>query len=338
MGKKKRILLFFALLFVLLGVKSVRSKAENSNIGFSVKPILEEHQIYQDIGYWWIKPTKEMVTLEIQVINGNQENSFELSANQAITNQNFVVDYGQEIKMAKNYLIEDPVVNFEKMVAFGEEQTFGKKQITLQPNETITIPITLYLPKNFQGTAIGGINITRMPTMEEEKESLVNLYNYAFALVVESEETSTQLPLKLSIGNIEKDNQSVEIINPSQTLLRDVRIKATLQNKKGEEMAIIDSEKGTIVPKGKITFPMQVKAKLKKNEQYSLKILAEAGETYQKEYQFEVNEDGVVQVIEKQERTLLKSGVASFLCVGATLLVSCFIYQNKNYGKEGKAQ
>ncbi|WP_257943211.1 DUF916 domain-containing protein [Lactococcus cremoris] len=59
-----------------------------------MEAVLEGHQKDENISYWWLKVKKgESIKLNLIINNGNEENNFEIAANQAVNNNNFTLDY-----------------------------------------------------------------------------------------------------------------------------------------------------------------------------------------------------------------------------------------------------
>ena len=281
--KKIKLLTSAFLCLLIIYFSSTTVYGQNSEIGFSVKPLLDNQQMKEGLNYWWVKaPENQTLFLYLQIINGEQENTFELTANQAITNNNFTVDYSQEKENAQKYLTEVPLLDFYEQVFFGEEESKGKLQLSLKANETVTVPIKIVLPENFQGQAIGGINVRRLPLENERKNGILNIYNYATALVIESKELQINPQINI-LPKVTDEKQTIQVSNPQNTLLQKVSIQAKITGKKGETYAQLTTQEGSLLPKSKFNLTLKNEKKLEKNQTYFITLKAQSQD--QKIYQ-----------------------------------------------------
>ncbi|EQC57028.1 hypothetical protein LLT5_12695 [Lactococcus cremoris subsp. cremoris TIFN5] len=61
----------------------------------------------------------ESIKLNLIITNGNEENNFEIAANQTVNNNNFTLDYSLSDEKVKQYLVEkEPTFNFYKDIFF----------------------------------------------------------------------------------------------------------------------------------------------------------------------------------------------------------------------------
>ena len=64
----------------------------------------------------------ESIKLNLIINNGNEENNFEIAANQAVNNNNFTLDYSLSDEKVEQYLAEkEPTFNFYKDIFFEKE-------------------------------------------------------------------------------------------------------------------------------------------------------------------------------------------------------------------------
>ena len=186
---------------------------------FSARPILEKHQTNDKTGYWWldVQPGEE-INLEIQINNGKQKNTFDITSNQAVTNPNFVIDYS--LKKRKLISISSKkLFDFYNNVFIGDSKKPGSKTIVLQAGESKKIPIKIKIPDSWKNNiSIGGINVTRRATEEEKGQSLVNIYSSAFALILQSGRQDDSFSVSLSAADLKTDEQSIRLQNYKDTL------------------------------------------------------------------------------------------------------------------------
>ena len=116
--KKINKILFLSLISLFLVSLFETVHAESSTGDFSIEAVLEGNQKDENISYWWLKVKKgESIKLNLIINNGNEENNFEIAANQAVNNNNFTLDYSLSDEKVEQYLAEkEPTFNF-----YGEE-------------------------------------------------------------------------------------------------------------------------------------------------------------------------------------------------------------------------
>lgn len=157
--KKVYKLIFLSILSILLIVQSKVAYSESPTSDFSVEAILEGHQKDKSITYWWLQVEKtQSINLKLKISNGNEENNFEITSNQAVNNNNFTLDYSLSEEEVSQYLHhKNSNFNFYQDIYFDEAQEAGKFKITLAPNEVREITINLKIPKEgIKGQLIGG--------------------------------------------------------------------------------------------------------------------------------------------------------------------------------------
>lgn len=292
-------LLFFVIfLCVITSGKNVLAQ-DIGGADFSARPILEKHQTNDKTGYWWldVQPGEE-INLEIQINNGKQKNTFDITSNQAVTNPNFVIDYSLKKEEAHKYLSSTKLFDFYNNVFIGDSKKPGSKTIVLQAGESKKIPIKIKIPDSWKNNiSIGGINVTRRATEEEKGQSLVNIYSSAFALILQSGRQDDSFSVSLSAADLKTDEQSIRLQNYKDTLQEKTKLQATIKNQKGILYSSLDYSSGTIVPYAKIDLPLNVKKELKKGNEYELSIKAtKEDKTLKETYLLKVDDKGKVQV------------------------------------------
>ncbi|WP_285007598.1 WxL protein peptidoglycan domain-containing protein [Lactococcus formosensis] len=292
-------LLFFVIfLCVITSGKNVLSQ-DIGGADFSARPILEKHQTNDKTGYWWldVQPGEE-INLEIQINNGKQKNTFDITSNQAVTNPNFVIDYGLKKEEAHKYLSGTKLFDFYNNVFIGDNKNPGSKTIVLQAGESKKVPIKIKIPDSWKNNiSIGGINVTRRATEEEKGQSLVNIYSSAFALILQSGRQDNSFSVSLSAADLKTDEQSIRLQNSKDTLQEKTKLQATIKDQKGILYSSLDYSSGTIVPYAKIDLPLNVKKELEKGNEYELSIKAtKEDKTLKETYLLKVDDKGKVQV------------------------------------------
>lgn len=293
---------------------------ENAGADFSARPLLEERQIDDKLGYWWLNvKSGEELTLYIQINNGKQKNTFDITSNQAITNSNFVIDYGLKEDEAKNFLSHTKVFDFYRDVLIGEKKGSGSATVVLQPGESKKIPLRVRIPSSWTNKiAIGGINVTRHANETEKNQSLLNIYSSAFALILQSGERDKSASLALSAGEMKTDEQFIRLKNTKNVLQEKTQLSVSIKDRKGNLYSSLDYPSGTVVPYADILLPLQVKKALDKGGEYKLDIEArQENKTLKEVYLLRVDSEGKVQVSPQSAKQKAK---ANFLWLGALAL------------------
>src|SRR5574341_541785 len=102
--KKINKILFLSLISLFLVSLFETVHAESSTGDFSIEAVLEGNQKDENISYWWLKVKKgESIKLNLIINNGNEENNFEIAANQAVNNNNFTLDYSLSDEKVEQY-------------------------------------------------------------------------------------------------------------------------------------------------------------------------------------------------------------------------------------------
>lgn len=319
---------FGVIIFLIIGCKStVFALNTNTGIDFSVQPLLESHQKNKNLNYWWldVKPN-ETIHLELLLTNGNAQNTFELSSNQAVTNQNFAVDYGQTKRRVQKVLSNKGPVDFYQDVFFGEQGAVGKLSLTLQPNQTLKIPITVKLPSNaINGQAVGGINITRIPKNSERKNGILNVYSRAIALVLQSGHQAKFKPAKVSIGTMGLAKQTLKLSNPSPLLIQFVKISAVIKDKNGKTFSSFSPAEGAILPYTKVTIPLYQRSPLESNSRYVLSIKTDYERKSEKDqtitYLLTTDKNGKVSFFLDEKMNLAKENKKIVGCIIVVVVV-----------------
>lgn len=325
---KKIALLLSCFIMLSLAIKVEATESPDSQaIDFSAQAIPSDFQKEdrQELSYWWLDVSKEEeMVLYVEITNGQTENTFDISVNQAITNENLVIDYSLSSRESARYLASAPAFDFTQQVKIGEQNAKEKIQITLAPHESKRIPLTLDLSEKPVGQAIGGVNVTRHAKDAERTGSILNVYNRAFALVLDAGE-GENLPVQLSLGKLEADEQTLVLTNPNAQILEDVSIEATITDSSGEKVSELQAKQGALVPQAKISFAMHNEKKLEQGEQYQLMMkvkMPEDKEDISLAYTLTVDEEGKVtaeainaQPSRKRPLILLGLGIAAALFI-----------------------
>lgn len=339
--KVNNCLLLFLVIFLWVLVTGEKAYAqENGGADFSTKPIFEKHQTDDKLGYWRLDvKSGQEITIYIQINNGKNKNTFDITSNQAITNSNFVIDYSLKEEETKDFLSRSTGFDYYRNISIGEST--GSRVVVLEPGEIKKVPIKIKVPKSWADKiAIGGINVTRRANDKEKSQSLLNIYSSAFALILQSGAQAKSSDLSLSPGKLNMNEQSVRIQNNSDTLQEKTKLHASIKDKKGVIYSSLDYASGAIVPYADVNLDLQMEKKLKKGNQYELNIETEQGSKNLKEvYLLEVDNKGNVKATPQTGKSKENNQQKYYLWIGvATLSATAvgLVFYGLNKRKEKK--
>lgn len=304
--KKINKILFLSLISLFLVSLFETVHAESSTGDFSIEAVLEGHQKDENISYWWLKVKKgESIKLNLIINNGNEENNFEIAANQAVNNNNFTLDYSLSDEKVEQYLAEkEPTFNFYKDIFFEKEAKAGPLKLILAPNEVREIAITFKVPKaGIRGQAIGGINVTKIPKESDRQQGILNVYSNVVALLMEDINYSNKKEknLEFDLGKSNETEQIIEVKNPNSSLLRQVSLEARITDNNGKIVSEFQSSQTAVVPNASVSLKLNNQHKLIKGEEYKLTIK----DSKQKlERVLHVSKSGEINIVENKSKQM----------------------------------
>ncbi|WP_338997340.1 DUF916 domain-containing protein [Lactococcus formosensis] len=327
------LVLGITMLFLPENVGAMETPSSDA-MDFSAQAIPSEFQKQdkKDLSYWWLDARdQETLTLYVEIVNGKNENTFDISAHQAITNENLVIDYSLDFKDSQKYLYGKPTFDFNQKVKIGKEEAERKIQITLGANETKRVPIKLDVSEKLNAQSIGGINVSRHAKEAERTGSILNVYNRAFALILDGDQKEKTTSLQLSPSNLEVSQQGLTLINPNAKIISEVGIEAEITNASGEVVSELKPVKGVIVPQAKINLALDNKTPLVEGKQYLLKAkmtMPNKADNQNFEYRLTVDEAGKVstepinnKASEQRRVYLIVPAIALLLAIFAFLIL-----------------
>lgn len=304
--KKVYKLIFLSILSILLIVQSKVAYSESPTSDFSVEAILEGHQKDKSITYWWLQVEKtQSINLKLKISNGNEENNFEITSNQAVNNNNFTLDYSLSAEEVSQYLHhKNSNFNFYQDIYFDETQEAGKLKITLAPNEVREITINLKIPKEgIKGQLIGGINVTKVPKESDRQEGILNVYSNVVALVMEDKDYSESHKQNLEFA-LEKSNEKEQVIkikNSNSFLLSNMNIKAVIKDQKGEVVSEFSNPKTVVVPNASVSIKLNNQKELVKGAKDYLTVDS-SNQTFKRN--LIVSDSGNLKILEKKKEEI----------------------------------
>lgn len=197
MGRGWKILLAvsFALMVLIGELPTARAaRTATSDVGYTVRPVLPSNQIDKRISYFNLRATPgQTQNLQIVVDNtSNRSQKFQITVNQAVTNNNGVIDYSQSRPKRDSSL----KVGIADVFSKGSAQT-----VTIPANtqKTVTVRYTMP-PQKVRGIILGGIYVAQLKPDNAKSNGQIMIKNaFAYAIGVSLQEGTTVKPdLKLN--------------------------------------------------------------------------------------------------------------------------------------------
>lgn len=250
---KKYLLLLATVGLTLFGGQS----AFADDMNYSVKADIPENQIGKNLSYFDLKmaPGAEQ-DITVTVSNrSDKKETIELEVNNAMTNQNGVIDYSQHGKKTDEslkYPIEKLVTNNQQKVVFSPGETKKVSFHLKMPNEKIT------------GTILGGIHISKESEAKKGKKQSVtieNLYSYVLGLQIR-EDMEIVKPV-MNLKNVKptlvnyRTAVAANLQNSTPTILRNVSVDSKVY-KKNSDAVLHETKKENmnVAPNTNFDFPI----------------------------------------------------------------------------------
>jgi len=231
---------------LLLAIGGYRQVAHAESVGYTVNAVLPKNQDDSKATYFALrmKPNQEQ---NLTVVITNQTKSaqkFQVSVNQAITNNNGVIDYSQN----------KPTL--DKSLKVGIKDVFDQEKpqtVTVAGKKSKKVTVRAKMPaQKINGMILGGINVTKLDN-EDEKDSKGVMINNKFAYVigVRLREASNNVGpnmnlLSVKAGQINSLNQvKAKLQNPEPGIMSNLKVKAKV-TKAGEDKVLLENEKANM--------------------------------------------------------------------------------------------
>lgn len=170
------------------------AKTATNNVGYTVRPVLPSNQMSKQISYFdlRVKPGQTQ-KLQILVANtSNQSQKFRISVNQAVTNDNGVIDYSQ-LKPKRDSSLKVGIAD-----VFSQDSA---QTVTVSANTQKRVTVSYTMPsKKVRGIILGGIYVAQVQPNSEQASGRIMIKNaFAYAIGVSLQEGATVKPdLKLN--------------------------------------------------------------------------------------------------------------------------------------------
>lgn len=249
---------FIVLTEVFLLFIPFTSYADSTDSAYSVSANIPEFQVNKNLSYFdLLLSPKQQESFSIHLANdGQKEATYLVDVNNAATNSNGVIDYGQtELK-------KDPSAKY----VLNQLVTPKNQEVTLQAGEEKDIPFQVVMPaKSFSGIILGGIHISKKDNESKKLEgtAIRNKYAYVIGVKLQNKSTAVAPDLKLRSAKPGLQNSYTTIFaniqNPKPTIISKTTIDAKI-TKKGSEKILYETKKNnlSIAPNTNFDFPISL--------------------------------------------------------------------------------
>ncbi|MDR1568185.1 MAG: DUF916 and DUF3324 domain-containing protein [Streptococcaceae bacterium] len=292
----KKMIYFVFNLFVF-GMFAIAPKglAENSEVGYSIGIESSEFQHNPNVSYYDLKLKPEQkVELAVLIANdSDEEATFEIALNTAITNDNGIIDYTQREKDIKTY---DSTLKYK----FSDIARIENNQITVPAKQQARVPIFVTMPKkSFDGIILGGIYVLKNVDNDNVKEGYSNRYSFVKGVVLRETDKEVQPEIVFDKVNKQVKNYKTEVSaklrNPAAINISKLNIKAKITDLQTGKIIIENSAedrdmapnssfayrfdfKDKILPVGKFLLEVEAQDRLGNHWQLSKKFTVEKSE------------------------------------------------------------
>ncbi|ALS38584.1 putative ester cyclase [Enterococcus rotai] len=275
---KKRILLSLFLCLYIVSLFGF-SRDAYAELQFAYETVLPENQKgegrYFDLR---MTPGQEQ-TVQVMLTNrADQEQTIQVSLNGVKTNSNGVLEYGPSA------LKNDPSLkhDFKDIVK-------GPSEVTLAPNETKPLELTITMPAtSYDGKIVGGIYLKSKPTKEEEEankkaKGVVNEYAFLVAMVLQEtdEKVTNDLKLNKVYAGLSNYRNSVfaNFSNIKPEFLNNMTVEMEVMAKDSDAV-LYDTKKADMkmAPNSMIEFPLEMNGDKMVAGDYKAHILVTSGD------------------------------------------------------------
>lgn len=263
------------------GMLKVQAQDNQSQIGFTVEPVIPDNQIDKDASYYHlaVEPDKEQeISVKIKSVM-KEPVTVDLGLTNAVTSSSGIIDYGQE----KPVLDESLKVPLTTMVTIPKDE----QQVTVQNFEEKIVKIKIHPPKEaFSGIKLGAITFMKSEGENTKKKAgISNRYGYKVGLLLSEDRTAYNEEADLKLKSIKPglDNGSkvinIKFQNPEPKILPRLTIQAKM-TEKGSKTVIkeLKMTDRSLAPNSNFDFGIPWGMDPIKPGKYTMHITAQSGE------------------------------------------------------------
>lgn len=241
---ERRLPIFFLLVFTIImllpATRVLGDDTEDNQVNYSVQAVLPEENQNPDVSYFdlIVEPGEE---LELQLLihnNGTEEIEIDVTAVDASTNRNGLIIYNADVEIDSS--LEEPL---SAMVTLDEER------VTVPAGESKEVTAELIVPEDeFDGVKLGGFRFQEAPALEDEDDDseqgiqIINEYVYTIGLMIRQNDDEVIPELDLLNINSDVENHrtaiTVNIQNPTPTIIRNLEIVADVYDEENDELVL----------------------------------------------------------------------------------------------------
>lgn len=312
---------FSSLLLLVLFSSPARAEAEQNKVSFDAEAILPDNQVsdasYYDLN---VQPGAKQ-ELAIQLRNTSEKQiEVKVEANNAVTNQNGVLDYSKHGEK----LLGSP--SFEEIVS--QPQT-----VMLAPSEEKQVIFQLTIPeKGFDGTVLGGFYCYENEKGQNKKTSGFALTNkFAYTIGAKLTCNDKKIEPSFSLTNVHPGLANgyltvfATLENPQPILMSQLKMEAEVTKKRQSESLHKVSKTISIAPRSKFKLPINWEDEPLKKGTYELTIQLTdtSGKKWQlkKEFKIAGNDEKLNKEAVKVKKETKTSNALIYLLIGMFLLI-----------------
>lgn len=317
---------------LLLAICGYQQVAHAENVGYTVNAVLPKNQDDSAATYFAlrVKPKQQQ---KLSVVISNQTKSaskFKVSVNQAITNDNGVIDYSQS----------HPTL--DQSLKVGIKDIFAKQSlptVTVPGKKSKTVTVQLKMPaKKLNGMVLGGINVQKVTNTDQKAKKGVNITNsFAYVIGVRLRESAVNVApnmtlLSVKAGQSNSLNQvNAKLQNPEPGIMSNLKVKAKV-TAQGSDKVILQNEKSNLAmaPNSSFNYALPFGNKNLKAGTYTLTLDATAQGGYKWHFvrNFTITAKQLNQLANKYNQPQQKSYFWWFVAGGAVivLLLAIILY------------
>lgn len=272
--------LFVAALSLLsIVVMPLTTYADSNESAYSVNANIPDFQKNKNVSYFDLQlDPNQKKEISIHLANSAKEKAiFNVDVNNAATNSNGVIDYGQtDLKkdLSAKYVLNQLV-------------TPKNQEIELQASESKDVTFQVQMPKDhFKGIILGGIHISKKDNVSEKVDgtAIRNKYAYVIGVKLQNDTDAVTPDLKLNSAKAGLQNSYTTVFanvqNPTPGIISKVNFDAKI-TKKGSKDVLYETKKEnmSIAPNTNFDFPISLNKEKIEAGDYTVTIDANEGNT-----------------------------------------------------------
>ncbi|EGP5665645.1 DUF916 and DUF3324 domain-containing protein [Enterococcus faecium] len=272
--------LFVAALSLLsVVVVPLTTYADSNESAYSVSANIPDFQKNKNVSYFDLQlgpDQKEEISIHL-ANSAKEKATFSVDVNNAATNSNGVIDYGQ------TDLKKDSSAKY----VLNQLVTPKNQEIELQAGESKDVTFQVHMPKNrFKGIILGGIHISKKDNVSEKVDgtAIRNKYAYVIGVKLQNDTDAVTPDLKLNSAKAGLQNSYTTVFanvqNPTPGIISKVKFDAKI-TKKGSKDVLYETKKEnmSIAPNTNFDFPISLNKEKIEAGDYTVTIDASEGNT-----------------------------------------------------------